>query len=235
MVGHLVIPRSSPAHFHTLLSRLCVVRMPGGVNRQLSTGATRSMLQCSMSRRCPAATTPRSTRSLDWNETHERPNHQGPIHLLARAMLSYVDYSYDEPPSLPSSRRRERHRPLAQPRLWPHSPIGGAGRPVLQEMAVADRSRAVRYRPVAVDLPRVFDPAFAADHGRGRDYSPTEVRGGAVRGPRSAAAKIKRRPPGAFLNAGFQLRPQRRWAANDARAPGSCSRPDRIAVPPGAR
>ena len=49
------------------------------------------------SRGCSAATTPRSTRPLDWNETMNAPMTQDQL-TYSLGKLSYVDYSYDEPP-----------------------------------------------------------------------------------------------------------------------------------------
>jgi uncharacterized protein YjiS (DUF1127 family) len=82
---------------------------------------------------------------------------------------SYVDYLYDEPP-------------VAVVKT-PRSGIGHwlsvamtafvawrRRQAVLQEMAMLSERELADIGLARTDLPRVFDPTFAAEHERGRDY-----------------------------------------------------------------
>ena len=82
---------------------------------------------------------------------------------------SYVDYSYDEPPA-----------------AVVEAPKGGIGhwlsvamhavaewrrrQAVLQEMAILSDRELADIGLSRTALPRVFDPMFPAEHGRGRDF-----------------------------------------------------------------
>ena len=119
------------------------------------------------SRGCPAATTPRSTRPLDWNETMNAPMTQDQL-TYSLGKLSYVDYSYDEPPvtTVEAPAHGIGHwlgRIVAAFAGWRRRQATLREMDLLTERELSDigLSRS--------DVPRVFDPAFAADHGRGRD------------------------------------------------------------------
>jgi uncharacterized protein YjiS (DUF1127 family) len=82
---------------------------------------------------------------------------------------SYVDYLYDEPPvavvKTPSSGIHH----------WLSIAVTAFAewrrrQTVLQEMTMLSDRELADIGLSRTDLPRVFDPAFAADHGRGRDY-----------------------------------------------------------------
>ena len=82
---------------------------------------------------------------------------------------SYVDYSYDEPPAAvvktPSSG-------IAHWLNWAMTAFAEWRRrqAVLQEMAMLSDRELADIGLSRADLPRVFDPAFAADRARGTDY-----------------------------------------------------------------
>ena len=78
--------------------------------------------------------------------------------------LSYIDSSYDEQlPAPPALRKRSI---FARLRAWQQRRQVAAELTLMTDRELADvgLSRS--------DLSRVFDPAFAADHARGRDYMP---------------------------------------------------------------
>jgi uncharacterized protein YjiS (DUF1127 family) len=112
--------------------------------------------------------TRRRTRSLDWNEamtaqiTKDQFNYS-----LGNA--SYVDYSYDEPPA----RVIETPKPGIG-RLLKMAVAGFADwrrrQAVMHEMEMLTDRELADIGLARSDLPRVFDPGFAADHERGRDY-----------------------------------------------------------------
>jgi uncharacterized protein YjiS (DUF1127 family) len=110
----------------------------------------------------------RRTRLLDWNEimtaqfTKDQFNH-------SLGDTSYIDYSYDEPPA----------RVVVVPSLgigqWLSrfmAAIAGWHRQqaVMREMETLTDRELADIGLTRADLPRVFDPGFAADHARGRDY-----------------------------------------------------------------
>jgi uncharacterized protein YjiS (DUF1127 family) len=82
---------------------------------------------------------------------------------------SYVDYSYDEPPATVVKAPRSgigHWLRLAVSTLadWQRRQT------VLQEMAMLSDRELADIGLSRFDLPRVFDPAFAAERVRGRDY-----------------------------------------------------------------
>ena len=76
--------------------------------------------------------------------------------------LSYIDANYDEQPTAPLA--APRHPVLAWLRQWRQR------RQVMAELALMSDHELSDIGLSRADLSRVFDPAFAADHARGRDY-----------------------------------------------------------------
>jgi uncharacterized protein YjiS (DUF1127 family) len=82
---------------------------------------------------------------------------------------SYVDYSYDEPPVTVVKTPRNGigywlGRAAAAFTAWRRRQA------VLQELGMLSERELADIGLSRADLPRVFDPAFAADHARGRGY-----------------------------------------------------------------
>jgi uncharacterized protein YjiS (DUF1127 family) len=82
---------------------------------------------------------------------------------------SYVDYSYDEPPAIGVKTPGNGigywlGRVVAAFVAWRRRQA------VLQELDMLSARELADIGLSRADLPRVFDPAFAADHARGRDY-----------------------------------------------------------------
>jgi uncharacterized protein YjiS (DUF1127 family) len=120
------------------------------------------------SRGCPAATTPRSTRPLDWNETMNAPMTQDQF-TYSLGNLSYVDYSYDEPPVTTVE------APTHGIGHWLGRIVAGFAnwrrqQATLREMDMLTERELSDIGLSRSDVPRVFDPGFVADHGRGRDF-----------------------------------------------------------------
>jgi len=83
--------------------------------------------------------------------------------------LSYIDRSYDDAPVAVVEAHRHGFGEWIAGRLssladWRHR------RAVIAEMALMTDHELADIGLSRSDLPRVFDPAFAADHTRGRDY-----------------------------------------------------------------
>jgi len=83
--------------------------------------------------------------------------------------LSYIDHSYDDAPVAVVEAHRRGFGEWIAGRLssladWRHR------RAVIAEMALMTDHELADIGLSRSDLPRVFDPAFAADHTRGRDY-----------------------------------------------------------------
>ncbi len=83
--------------------------------------------------------------------------------------LTYLNSSYDESPTQIVKSHRSRIVGWLAGRLaslaeWRHR------RAVIMEMALMTDHELSDIGLSRCDLPRVFDPAFAADHTRGRDY-----------------------------------------------------------------
>jgi uncharacterized protein YjiS (DUF1127 family) len=77
--------------------------------------------------------------------------------------LSYIDANYDEQqPTAPLA--APKHHVLAWLRQWRQR------RQVMAELALMSDHELSDIGLSRADLSRVFDPAFAADHARGRDY-----------------------------------------------------------------
>jgi uncharacterized protein YjiS (DUF1127 family) len=76
--------------------------------------------------------------------------------------LSYIDASYDEQPTARPAART--HSVFAWLRQWRQR------RQVMAELALMSDRELADIGLSRSDLSRVFDPAFAADHVRGRDY-----------------------------------------------------------------
>ncbi len=76
--------------------------------------------------------------------------------------LSYIDASYDEQPTAPLA--APKHSVFAWLRQWRQR------RQVVAELALMSDRELSDIGLSRADLSRVFDPAFAADHARGRDY-----------------------------------------------------------------
>ena len=82
---------------------------------------------------------------------------------------SYVSYSYDEPPA--ADVKTETFS-IGE---WLISAVAAFAswrrrQAVLHEMDLMSDRELADIGLTRADLPRVFDPAFAADHNRGRDY-----------------------------------------------------------------
>jgi uncharacterized protein YjiS (DUF1127 family) len=82
---------------------------------------------------------------------------------------SYVDYSYDEPPATVVK------APRSGIGHWLRLAVSTFAdwqrrQTVLQEMAMLSDRELADIGLSRFDLPRVFDPAFAAERVRGRDY-----------------------------------------------------------------
>jgi uncharacterized protein YjiS (DUF1127 family) len=75
---------------------------------------------------------------------------------------SYIDASYDEQPAAPLAAAK--HSFLAWLQQWRHR------RQVVAELALMSDRELSDIGLSRADLPRVFDPGFAAAHARGRDY-----------------------------------------------------------------
>jgi uncharacterized protein YjiS (DUF1127 family) len=82
--------------------------------------------------------------------------------------LSYVDYSYDEPPA---TAVKTSSRGVGQLLSWAVAAFAAWRRrqAVLQEMSMLTDRELADIGLSRADLPRVFDPAFAMEHARGRD------------------------------------------------------------------
>jgi uncharacterized protein YjiS (DUF1127 family) len=112
--------------------------------------------------------TRRRTRLLDWNETMtaQITNDQFNYSL---GNVSYVDYSYDEPPA-----RVIEIPTLGIGKLLRRIVVAVAGwrrrQAVIREMETLTDRDLADIGLSRADLPRVFDPDFAADHAHGRDY-----------------------------------------------------------------
>jgi uncharacterized protein YjiS (DUF1127 family) len=83
--------------------------------------------------------------------------------------LSYVDYAYDEPP-VPVVKTEK-----GGVRQWLSMTVAALAewrrrRATLREMDMLTDRELSDIGLTRSDLPRVFDPAFAADRARGRDY-----------------------------------------------------------------
>jgi uncharacterized protein YjiS (DUF1127 family) len=76
--------------------------------------------------------------------------------------LSYIDANYDEQPIIPQA--APKHSVLAWLRQWHQR------RQVVAELALMSDRELSDIGLSRADLSRVFDPAFAVDHARGRDY-----------------------------------------------------------------
>jgi len=82
---------------------------------------------------------------------------------------SYVDYLYDEPPVTVVK------TPQPSIRQWLSRAVSAVvewrrRQAVLQEMQMLTDRELADIGLTRADLPRVFDPAFAVSHARGRDY-----------------------------------------------------------------
>jgi uncharacterized protein YjiS (DUF1127 family) len=82
---------------------------------------------------------------------------------------SYVDYAHDEPPAIVDEPHKHGIREWLSRSVsalveWRHRQV------VMQEMEMMTDRELADIGLSRADLPRVFDPAFAADHARGRDY-----------------------------------------------------------------
>jgi uncharacterized protein YjiS (DUF1127 family) len=76
--------------------------------------------------------------------------------------LSYIDASYDE--QLPAPAAPRKRSIFARLHEWRQR------RQVVAELAMMSDRELADIGLSRVDLPRVFDPGFAAEHTRGRDY-----------------------------------------------------------------
>ncbi len=76
--------------------------------------------------------------------------------------LSYIDASYDEQPTAQPA--AQTHSVFAWLRQWRQRRL------VMAELALMSDRELADIGLSRSDLSRVFDPAFAADHVRGRDY-----------------------------------------------------------------
>lgn len=82
---------------------------------------------------------------------------------------SYIDYSYDEAPATVVKLPK---RGIGQ---WLNRAVAAFAEWRRQRMALRDMARLTERELADIglsraDMLRVFDPAFAADHARGRDY-----------------------------------------------------------------
>jgi uncharacterized protein YjiS (DUF1127 family) len=126
------------------------------------------MLHRSKGRGRPAAMTPRPTRSLHRNETMNAQTAKDQF-TYTLGNSSYVDYLYDEPPVTVVK------TPQPSIRQWLSRAVSAVvewrrRQAVLQEMQMLTDRELADIGLTRADLPRVFDPAFAVSHARGRDY-----------------------------------------------------------------
>jgi len=77
--------------------------------------------------------------------------------------LSYIDANYDEQPAA-APLAAPKHSVFAWLRQWRQR------RQVVAELALMSDRELSDIGLSRADLSRVFDPVFAVDHGRGRDY-----------------------------------------------------------------
>jgi uncharacterized protein YjiS (DUF1127 family) len=82
---------------------------------------------------------------------------------------SYVDYSYDEPTATVVE------KPARSIGQWLASAVASFAEwrrrhAVMHEMEMLTERELADIGLTRADLPRVFEPAFAADHARGRNY-----------------------------------------------------------------
>jgi uncharacterized protein YjiS (DUF1127 family) len=126
------------------------------------------MLHCTKGVERVAAMTLRRTRLLDRNGimTAQFTKDQFNYSL---GDTSYVDYSYDAPPArvavVPSlGIGKWLSRFMAAIADWRRRQA------VMREMETLTDRELADIGLSRADLPRVFDPGFAADHARGRDY-----------------------------------------------------------------
>jgi uncharacterized protein YjiS (DUF1127 family) len=126
------------------------------------------MLHCTKGQRRIAAMALRRTRLLHRNGimTAQITKDQFNYSL---GDTSYVDYSYDEPPA----------RVVVVPSLgigkWLSRFVAAIAdwrrrQAVMREMETLTDRELADIGLTRADLPRVFDPGFAVDHARGRDY-----------------------------------------------------------------
>jgi len=108
-----------------------------------------------------AVRTQRQTRSYFGPGTMTAPITKDSL-AFSLGNLSYVDASYDEQPAPPLT--SPKHSVLGWLRQWRQR------RQIVAELALMSDRELADIGLSRADLPRVFDPAFAADHGRGRDY-----------------------------------------------------------------
>ncbi len=104
----------------------------------------------------------------DWNETMNAPVTQDQLNY-SLGNLSYVDYSFAEPPVTTVETPK---RSLGE---WLISVVTAfvawrRRQATLREMDMLTDRELSDIGLSRTDLPRVFDPAFAVDHARGRDY-----------------------------------------------------------------
>ena len=84
--------------------------------------------------------------------------------------LTYIDSSYDDAPAVSFVRAQKQRakgwlsRLLAKFAEWQHR------RAIMQEMAMMTDRELSDIGLSRSDLPRIFDPAFAANRASGRDY-----------------------------------------------------------------
>jgi uncharacterized protein YjiS (DUF1127 family) len=117
---------------------------------------------------CSAAADAALDPALDWNETMNAPMTQDQLNY-SLGNLSYVDYSFAEPPVTTVETPK---RSLGE---WLITVVTAFAewrrrQATLREMDMLTERELSDIGLSRTDLPRVFDPAFAADHARGRDY-----------------------------------------------------------------
>ena len=103
-----------------------------------------------------------------WNETMTAQITKDQLNY-SLGNVSYVDYSVDEPPArvleIPTlGIGKFLHRMVSAVADWRRRQA------VIREMEMLTDRDLADIGLMRSDLPRVFDPDFAADHARGRDY-----------------------------------------------------------------
>ena len=126
------------------------------------------MLQRSKGRGRPAVTTPRRTRPLDGVTPMNAPITKDQF-TFSLGNLSYVDSSYDEvtAPVVKAPKRGVGYwlgRAVAALSEWRQRQV------VMHEMDMMTDHELADIGLTRSDVARVFDPAFAADHARGRGH-----------------------------------------------------------------
>jgi uncharacterized protein YjiS (DUF1127 family) len=112
--------------------------------------------------------TPRPTQLMDGMRLMNAPITKDQF-TFKLGNMSYVDYSYDEPTATVAS------TPKHGVGHWFVRAMGAVAQwrrrqTVMRELEMLTEHELADIGLTRADLPRVFDPAFAAEHAGGRDY-----------------------------------------------------------------